>query len=192
MANFEVELKFTPTQEQKDKLISGATLLGTVHNHDTYFDYADFRLLKKDVRFRNRNGKFELKVRSLYKGCEEIEDVEEIKKYFNTELSLDEFINKDLVKIMEYNTEREKYKKGIFEIDIDHCDFGFELCEIELMVKNESEISEAREKIKQFAGEFGMEKAKEKTKALEYLKRFNPQVYEEIHAMTEIRKMKIK
>jgi len=193
MSDIEVERKFKPTKEQKDKLITGATSLGSVTNHDTYYDYPDYRLLKNEIRLRSRNGKFELKVRNAFKGDREVKKEEEIKKYFKTELDLKNFIDKNLILLMEYTTEREKYKKGIFEIDIDECDFGFSLCEIEIMVDEENEITDARSKIKEFALKYGLEEAKEIAKSREYLKTKRPDIFKEVYGCRDLKKeIKIK
>jgi adenylate cyclase class IV len=57
----EVEKKFKLTEDNKRKLIEGAEFLGEKIQTDSYFDTANFDLARKDMWFRNRNGKFELK-----------------------------------------------------------------------------------------------------------------------------------
>lgn len=58
----EVEKKFKPTEEQLNAMVTGAEFLCEKVLHDVYYDYPDYRMFKKDVRLRNRNGNFELKI----------------------------------------------------------------------------------------------------------------------------------
>jgi len=84
----EVEKKFQPTQEQLQKMLEEAEFVGEVANHDIYYDYPDYRLYTtpENKCLRNRNGSFELKMRSssIY-GRNEIEDKGEIERYFGVE-----------------------------------------------------------------------------------------------------------
>src|SRR3989338_7722720 len=82
----EVEKKFQPTEEQLKVLLEGAEFLGEKIVHDIYYDYSDYRLLKKDVRLRNRNNFFELKVGKSSGVSQEIEKREDIEKYFGYKL----------------------------------------------------------------------------------------------------------
>ena len=57
----------------------------------------------------------------------------------------------------EFTTTRRKYQKERFTIDIDEIEEAdFRVCEIESMVKSESEIDGAREKISRFAARFDL------------------------------------
>jgi adenylate cyclase class IV len=87
----EVEKKFKPNAEQLNAMITDAEFLGEKILHDVYYDYPDYRMFKANIRFRNRDGNFELKLGKRSGVAEEIENIEEIKKYFNTELELVEF-----------------------------------------------------------------------------------------------------
>jgi len=181
----EVEKKFQPTKEKLEKLLSDSEFITRKKINDIYWDFSDYRLLKESTRFRLRNGSFELKIKNKLGGDQEIENEEEIKKYFKTELKLSEFIKKNLVLLMEYKTDRVKYKNGIFEIDIDHMtsekfkDFVFDMCEIELMVEKESEIKDALLKIEDFAYKYGLEKTKIHKKEA-CLKAMNQDAYEKV------------
>ena len=79
-------------------------------NHDIYYDFPDYRLYKNWVYFRNRNGKFELKIGDdeMAGVCEEIEDDEEIKKYFKT--------NKPLVELTSVKPEKFDWGNYIKEV----------------------------------------------------------------------------
>lgn len=76
----EVEKRFEPNEEQIKVLLEGAEFVGEVVLNDTYYDYSDFRLLKNDIRLRERNGAFELKIGKSSGVAEEIENEEEIAK----------------------------------------------------------------------------------------------------------------
>jgi adenylate cyclase class IV len=58
----EVEKKFQPTKEQLDALLLDAQLVKEKTQHDTYYDFPDFRLFKKGIRLRKRGTGFELKI----------------------------------------------------------------------------------------------------------------------------------
>jgi predicted adenylyl cyclase CyaB len=175
----EVEKKFQPTEEQLKALLKDADFICDKINHDIYYDYGDYKLMKERVRLRNRNGNFELKLGQSRGVNIEIENKKEIEDYFKTN-NLEEFIKQNFVVIIEYTTKRTEYRKGEFIIDVDRIDFGFNLCEIELMVKNEDEVKEAKDKIKNFAKEYGWEITKILPKGLEYLRIFKPEIYKEL------------
>ena len=179
----EVEKKFTPTEEQLAKLLEGAEFVGEKTVHDVYYDYPDFRMFKKDIRLRNRNGNFELKIGDdeIAGIAEEIEDEGEIQKYFATELPLKAFIKENLVELINYKQNRKKYKKGDFTIDIDDLDFGYSCVEIELLVNTESEIETARTRIFDLAKENNFEIMDIPSKRKEYLRKKNPEAYKEIY-----------
>ena len=58
----EVEKWFQPTDEQLKRMVADSEFLGEVVNHDVYYDYSDFRIFKNYVKFRSRNGVFEVKI----------------------------------------------------------------------------------------------------------------------------------
>lgn len=186
---FEVEKKFKLNSSQIKKLTKGAKFLGERKMTDIYFDTDDFRLIKQDIWLRSRNGKFELKTplndRSKRKTdqYEEIEDETKIKKI------LDFDVNKSLKNILSARkylpfctckTTHQKFKIHDFIIDLDQVDFGefkYRIGEIELMVKNKSEILSAEKKILDFAQTNNLKIAPVRGKVLEYLKRIQPQDY---------------
>ncbi len=180
----EVEKKFRPTEEQLKNLVAGAEFLGEKIVHDVYYDYPDLRLFKQEVRLRNRNGSYELKIGDD-EGvgvAEEIEEEAAIMAYLKTELPLLDFIKENLTEIINYKQTRNKYKKGDFTIDVDVIDFGYSCVEIELMVKEESEIAGAQRKIFELATSFGIEIQDVPSKRNEYLKLRNPEVYKILYS----------
>lgn len=176
----EVEKKFQPTEEQLAKLLEGAEFVKEVINHDIYYDYPDYRMFKEDIKFRKRNNNFELKIKLTHNADREIEDEEEIKKYFNTE-NLVDFIEKNLLVYIDYETLRKKYVKEGFKIDIDELNFGVNSCDIELLIDDEEDISNAEEKVMNFARQYDLEFKDLLSKRGEYLKRFKPELFQELY-----------
>ena len=176
----EVEMRFQPTEDQLNSLLKEAVFVASIEIHDVYYDYPDFRLLKDGIRLRNRDGAFELKIKKDTSIHQEIEDKKEIEKYFNMDIPLEDFIKKNLLVIIDYKNKREKYKKGELNIDIDKLSFGYNMCELELLVGKEDQAKEAREKIINLAKEYNFEIKKILPKTVEYLRLFNKKKYEEI------------
>ena len=177
----EVEKRFQLTDEQEKAMLEGAEFLGQKLVHDIYYDYPDYRMMKKDIRLRKRNDKFELKVKKSAGVNQEIENEKEIARYFNLSDSISDFVEKNLVKLIEYNTLRKKYKKGDFNIDIDNTDFNYKLCEIELLVDKDSDVKSATTQIKELAQKFGFENQKTLPKRVAFLKKFKIEVYNELY-----------
>lgn len=181
----EVEKKFQPTGEQLDALLKDAEFLGEKDLHDIYYDYSDYRLLKKGVKFRKRNGDYELKIKISNNTNKEIDNVIEIKKYFEIDLSLEGFIDEKLFSFIEYDTKRKKYKKGDFIIDVDKMSFGYECVEIEIIVENENEVPNANERILNLAKEYNIEIKKVPKKREEYFRLYKPELYKELYGNIE-------
>ncbi len=130
---------------------------------------------------RTRNGKFELKIKKPsgeIKIEQEVEDVEEIKKYFKTNKNLEDFTKEDMIVFYEYVNNRKKYKKEDFIIDLDNLDFGYSLVEVELLVDDESFVDEAVEKIKTLVESCGIEMKETTSKRRMYIKTVKPELYE--------------
>ena len=177
----EVEMQFQPSEEEQKKLLDGAEFIGEVENHDIYYDFFDYRLAKEGIKPRKRNGSFELKIEIPGGADKEIEDEEEIKKYFRTTVSMDEFVKTSMIIFFEIKTKRKKYKKEGFNIDVDECDFGYNMTEIELMVENEDNVKESKEKIKEFAQKNGLTFGKTMSKRKAYLTKNNPDLFKKIY-----------
>ncbi len=176
----EVEKKFQPNEEQLKAMLATAEFLGEIVNHDAYYDYPDYRLFKKNIWLRSRNGNFELKIKKGTFAGEEIETQTGIEKYFHVE-NLPEFVKNDLVIIMQWDTKRKKYKKEDFTIDIDETSFGYKVLEIELMVRNEEEIQEAENKILTLATRYNFPIEDLPSKRKEYFRVLKPEKYKEFY-----------
>jgi adenylate cyclase class IV len=177
----EVEKKFRPTEEQLNALIKDAEYLGEKVLYDIYYDYPDYRLFKKQIRLRNRNGNFELKLGKSSGVAVEIENREEIEKYFETTEGLEDFIKNNLILIADYTAFGSRYKIGEFKIDMAKMSFGYEIGEIELLVKSEEDIKEAEEKILNFAKKYNLEIKDFPSKRAEYFRLIKPEIYKELY-----------
>ncbi|MDQ3076097.1 MAG: CYTH domain-containing protein [bacterium] len=177
----EVEKKFQPTEEQLTAMLEGAEFVGEVVNHDVYYDYPDYRLHREGSCFRKRNNNFELKIKLFKNAKKEIEDEQEIKRYFGTNAPLQDFIDNNLLVLTDFKNTRKKYKKEGFSIDLDNMDFGYTMCEMELMVEREDQIDEARNLLAEFMEQYGIEDNKIPTKRAAYLMKYKPELYKELY-----------
>ena len=183
----EVERKFILKEGDIDKLTKRAEFISEKTFTDTYYDTAEFSLTTKDIWLRQRGDRFELKV-PLNQGesmtnrvldqYEEYETEEEIRKILN--LPEKKTLKEDLEEsgyhpIATLITTRKKYKKGEFIIDFDIIDFGYSIGEIELMIKDKSEIKKASDKIIAFAEENGLIISAVLGKLVEYIRRNDPE-----------------
>lgn len=185
----EVEKGFILNSEQEKKLIDGADFLGEKINHDIYYDDEKYSLTTKDIWFRNRNGRFELKIpmnKSLEEKVsdqyEEIESDKDILSYFgaSAEKSVESFIaEKGYKPFCKIITTRRKYKKEGFNIDLDIADFGYRNAEIERMVNDASEMEKATDSIIAFAKNYDIFSCEEKWgKGVEYVRINNPRHFQ--------------
>ncbi|OGF73645.1 hypothetical protein A2Z63_00595 [Candidatus Giovannonibacteria bacterium RIFCSPLOWO2_02_44_8] len=174
----EVEKNFDLKPGDKERLIQGAKLIVKTTFTDIYYDAEDFRLTIKDYWLRQREGRWELKMPfgdTLQKKetdqYHELEDGGEIKKAIGSDWdSL-----KPFAKIV---TSRESWQSGEFHLDFDKVDFGFETFEVEIMVRDEKDVTSAEAKIIAFAQEHGIASAPGAGKVIVYIQRNNPAHYQ--------------
>jgi len=183
----EVEKKFKLTPQQEVRLLEGTTFLKTITNEDIYFDTKDWSLTKQDHWLRKRSGRFELKRRVHELGhklggtaYDEIEEEVGIRTFLklpvvnSLEVDLANAGYNPFAKIVK---ERRSYEKEGFHLDLDVCDFGYELAEIELMLTDENKRADALKRIEDFAGRMGLDQTPVRGKIIEYLYRFSPDHY---------------
>lgn len=184
----EVEKKYRLTPEQESRLLAGAVLLKNKTNEDVYFDTVDFSLTRQDHWLRTRSGRWELKRRVHEFGhklgdtaYDEIENEQGIRKFLQLPVngSLAEDLEvagyKPFARIVK---ERRSYEKDGFHIDLDICDFGYELAEIELMLEHEDGRQDALKRIDAFADRHGLDQTPVRGKIIEYLYRFSQKHYQ--------------
>lgn len=201
----EVEKKFNLSEEEISHLVDGADFLNERVFTDIYYDTKDYILTKQNKWLRSRDGKFELKVPTVLKygsnidQFDEINNVEKIKEVLSfDELDKEKNIRENILLSQESNltddllmagykpfcvckTTRRKYQKDKFIIDldiVDYTEFTYNIGEIELMVKDESEIEDAVGKIMAFAKKNNLKIAPVRGKVIEYLKRFKPKHFD--------------
>jgi len=185
----EIEKKFALSDKDQERLIQGAQFLKEKTFTDIYYDTADLALTTNDKWLRSRDGKFELKL-SLRLGTDRLADqYDELEDDDSIKSALGLSGNDGLADLLAANgytpfvvitTTRTKYHKDGFGIDLDAIDFGdyiHHICEIELMVENQSDIDNAIERIINFAKDQGLTVGPVRGKVVEYLKKSNPAHY---------------
>jgi len=186
----EIEKKFSIKKGDFERLTKDAEFVSEKTNDDTYYDKKDYLLTKKSVWLRLRNGKWELKSR-LHESAdpgvdqyEEIDSEDKIRDFLKLEkkgtFAEDLKVN-GYFPFCSYKTLRKKYKKDSFILDFDLVDFGdfsYEVLEIELMVRDKSEIANATKSILNFAKNNGLETKKVWDKAETYLRRHSPKHFQ--------------
>lgn len=191
----EIEKKFLINQSVLRKIIQKAELISQKRLIDIYYDTLDYKLTSKDWWLRNRNGKFGLKVlvvgsKSSTDQYHEINNEKEIFEHLkiNFKNSLSEALKQNNIKsFATIVAERKKYQKDDFVIDFDITDFGYSICEVELMVEDESEIKQALEKIEKFRKENNLSSKPVRGKLVEYIYRNRPEHYQSLREAGVIR-----
>jgi len=185
----EVEQKFILSEDDIKCLTTDAVFISEKTFTDVYYDTAEYALTKNDMWLRKRGEGFDLKLPmrevkdSLAQQYQEIEGEDKIREIFGIPRMNDFEMD---IKALGYDvfcvctTTRKKFNKEGFGIDIDaveYGDFSYNIAEIELMVNEKEEISEATEKIKTFAKKNKLKIENVRGKVLEYLLRKKPEHY---------------
>ena len=184
----EIEKKFEASEEDIERITEGAKFVKESINKDTYYDREGFPLVKNNIFLRKRNGRFELKLYVAEKGSRvdkylELEDDETIKSKLNipAQKDIDEYLaENEYVPFGSWETKRRRFEKDGFTIDVDSVDFGHNVVEIELMIEEGEDTNEAADKILNFAKTIRLEEDKQEGKVMVFIKRTNPNAYEEI------------
>ncbi len=189
----EIEKKFQLSNQQKQRLLEGATFISEQSITDSYYDNTSHDLTKQDCWLRCRNDKYELKVGSKNY------DKRTIQKYteLNTEETIREFLKipqvgtleEDLIAnkympFMSCVTTRTKYSKDGFTIDLDYVDFDsdfdYQLAEIELILQDGKDENLAAQKILEFSQKHGLSDEPVRGKVIEYLMQKRPKHYQDL------------
>ncbi len=184
----EVEKKFILSAGDEQKLVTNAQFVGEKVFTDTYYDTSTWTLTAKDHWLRSRDGRYELKVplndlgaERLSDQYEELETDQEIATYLKLPLDIplsQALMTSGYAPFCTLTTTRRKYKKDGFVIDIDRVDFGYDIAEIEYMVKDISEVRDATEKIITYGEQLGLKIGAVRGKVGEYLKRNSPEHFQ--------------
>lgn len=183
----EVEKKFQPSEQQKAELIDGATLISKKQFTDDYYDTASYELAKNNKWLRNRDGVWELKVYVDEDTADEITDETEILKLINftDENSVDSLLESKIKIIAKIVTKREKYNKEGLILDFDETDFGVNKLDIEILVNNDTEKEQAKQRISEFSKKYSMNEVNLPIKPIMYLQKMKPDLYKEIFGNKE-------
>ena len=186
----EIEKKFLLTPLQEKRLKKGAKFLGEKVFTDTYFDKLNYELTRNDIWLRTRDKQVELKMpleqedRKNGTFCNRYEEFaleDEVRQMLNIpkggEFLLD-LKTQGYVPFVSITTRREKFRKQQFNIDIDACDFGYALVEVEIMIEKAEETKEAERQIIDFARKNDLQLASVRGKVVEYLYRKSPAHYQ--------------
>lgn len=187
---FEIEKKFFIKEGDFERLTKDAEFVNERTYTDTYYDDENYSLTKKDIWLRKREDKFQTKI-PFHKSSDhivdqynELETKEEIRSFLNIQNngSFEEDLkHKKYYPFCSYKTTRKKYRKGDFVIDFDLVDFGdfkYEVLEIELLVKNESEIEKTSKRIIDFAKKHSLKIDRVRGKVKTYLSRNDPKHFQ--------------
>lgn len=193
----EIEKKFLIDQSVLKKITTKAKLISQRRLVDIYYDTADFKLTTRDWWLRNRNGKFELKKivcgsdeKNTVDRYEEIIDDKEICKHLKVdfEKSLTHTLKiHDISPFAKIIAKREKYIRDNLTIVFDITDFGYSICEVELVVEDASQIKQALEKIEKFRIKNDFSSEPVRGKLVEYIYRNRPQHYQSLQVAGVIR-----
>lgn len=178
----EVERQFKISTAIAEQLSAEADLVSQKEIHDIYFDDAQYSLTCKDFWLRQRDGNYELKIPSQHASEHEIdcyhelETEKEIMKAleFESGVILGKALqDNNITPFAEFITKRIEYQYKGCTIVIDQMSFGYEVAEIEILVKDEYEVAGAVLKIKEVANQLGIEDEMPTDKLIEYLLRNN-------------------
>lgn len=190
----EVERKIFIDESGLKKIEQCAEFLESLLITDTYFDTSDFRFTTSDIWLRERNCAFELKIG--IKGMNgtidrylEIKDEQEIlaKLGLENEDQLSKALEKaDIHPYANFQTIRRKYRLNKFSLDLDLAyfdDFIYRVLEIELLVEDDTRISQAEKDILQLMNGLGFNEHRPvKAKLIQYLFQKSPNHYQALVA----------
>jgi len=187
----EVEKKFIVSEGDINRLVEGGTLIKEKTFRDIYFDNKNHELTLNDKWLRLRDDSFEFKIpiegvdkaTSTFNTYEEITDISKIYALLNIKQEVDlmsDLLLDDYSEFANITTNRKKYQKGKFVIDLDMMDFGYQLAEVELLVESKEETDKAIKDITDFAIKLGLTIESVPGKVIEFLRRKNPNHYKEL------------
>jgi len=181
----EIEKNFDLNPGDKEALLVGATLIRRKSFTDIYYDNASYNLTSRDFWLRTRDGRFELKVPLNETGADrqttdqyrELEIDQEIADELDLEIKTDlaaAVVEANYKPFATITTKRESWQKGIFHLDFDEVsDMNYTTMEVEIMVADEKQISEAEKLILDFAKQHNIFNPGH-GKVIEYLLKNNP------------------
>ena len=100
---------------------------------------------------------------------------------YDTSAKFEEILKSDFVSVGTIITKRKQYKKDGFNIDVDETDFGYKICEIELIIETVGQIKDAEMKIIAYAKTYDLEIKDMLLKPEEYLKKVKLEIFKKIY-----------
>ncbi|XP_052061109.1 uncharacterized protein LOC127701283 isoform X2 [Mytilus californianus] len=161
MKQIEVERKFRIFSDCRQKLMDmGAVMAKENKFSDKYFDDIRYKMTLSDSWLRQRNGRWEFKIPprhmskkdsspQLLEITSETEIMKHLCKLYNysksvEDITLDQLMNELSLDIFAtFTTIRQTYYLPNCTVELDIADFGFEVGEIEVVVSDESRITDA-------------------------------------------------
>ncbi|CAC5396560.1 THTPA [Mytilus coruscus] len=161
MKQIEVERKFRISSDCRQKLMDmGAVMAKENKFSDKYFDDIRYKMTLSDSWLRQRNGRWEFKIPprhmskkdsspQLLEITSETEIMKHLCKLYNysksvEDITLDQLMNELSLDIFAtFTTIRQTYYLPNCTVELDIADFGFEVGEIEVVVNDESRITDA-------------------------------------------------
>ncbi|NQV89313.1 MAG: CYTH domain-containing protein [Parcubacteria group bacterium] len=179
----EVEQKFLLNPEQEEKLLKGATFDYEKTNIDTYYDTEDYTLGLESLWLRLRNDRWELKIGQNKNSKVSSRTHVELEDDLSIAVKLG-LPGMDLTREIEIagykpfakiEKTRRSYLRDGLRIDLDNCDFGYAVVEIELLIESMEEQQEANDRISAFAKSIDLDTRRVRGKLIEYMARYLPE-----------------
>ncbi|XP_067130701.1 thiamine-triphosphatase-like isoform X2 [Centruroides vittatus] len=164
----EIERKFIIPNNCEEKIKDlGGHLEEEEEFTDHYYDTSNYKLTLKDRWLRSRSGKWQMK----YPMCEKVGD-RSTTKYYETEKEneiisilnqfgdrcfekVQDFVRSECQPIAVIRTRRKTYKIKDARVCLDLTDFGFQTGEVEVIVREEKNFSEALQFVNELAFKLG-------------------------------------
>jgi adenylate cyclase class IV len=163
----EVEKKVILSNEKLNSFLKKAIFLKEIKILDSYFDNENYKYTLDNTWIRKRDDNFEIKV-GIKKNNESFNEYQELTKKneiyefleMENDISIEDFLKKNKIfNFLTFETVRKKYKLDEFIIDVDiarYKDKEYKVLEVELLVQNNNEIENARNKIAKLLDSFNI------------------------------------
>ena len=181
----EVEKKLALALEHLEEIQSKGQLLEEVTYSDTYYDMSDFCLTTGNVWLRERNGRFQLKIKGRIGSSEEVQDDNEILRQLGLESEqpiLATLEQAEITPFCKLTTQRRKFLLDEIPIHIDQVDFGdqtYSVAEINITVEKKKDATSITKKINQLLKRWNIDAdTNAPSKISVYLHRKNPSHFE--------------
>lgn len=186
----EVEKKFALSDDERERLLSGAAFDREKEFTDIYYDTQEFDLARRDWWMRFRDGKAELKIpdsKNDWSGVEqyhEIIDEREIARHLGIDAQpplAAALAQAGYAAFASVTTRRTTYRDGDFRIDLDDARFddglSCSLAEIELLVERPEQSQLAVQRILDYAASKELTDRPVLGKGLTYFRKHHPDIY---------------